>query len=585
MKRMVSVFLPHWPIERMQRAAQSTRQDTTRARPANPAATPGQRRHSLADHEPRPFALIGSCHRGLVIHALDQRAIACGLREGDNLADARARVPGLASAPAVPLADRAALHALALWCGRYGPAVNADGPRSLWIDITGVAHLFGGEAALLGDLERRLRGFGLTAHLGLAPTLGAAWALARFGDRRRGQSRQAAGMTRPVIGTERSEGRRLQTALAELPIEGLRLDAAAIRLLQRLGLKRIGQLTDVPRVSLERRFHSKIEANCVLKRLDQALGDCAEPLIPLRPAPADDARRVFSDPLISPQGLRAALGELTHELCAVLDARLLGARRLVLSVYRADGLCVEVPAAMSAPARIPAHMLRLLQDKLERLDMGLGIDALSLAATHGEPLRPTQATFAAAETGTTMPVAHLIDRLANKLGSHRVCHLALRESHIPERAQAFENALAIAEPARGAPLPNRMAWLRTCPPRPAILLAPPEPIRVIAEIPEGAPARFVWRRLSRRVLKADGPERIAPEWWRAVFERRPGAVADAGQRALPAHHQPPTRDYYRVEDEHGARYWIFRAGLYQERGESGAGPGSEPCWFVHGVFG
>jgi protein ImuB len=485
---------------------------------------------------------------------------------GQALADARAGLPALLSRPAEPRRDRAALLRLARWCGRYGPNRHADGEDGLWIEVTGVAHLYGGEERLIADLCGKLAGFGLTARAGLADTLGAAHALARFG---------AAGV-RPsgsdtvggafVSGSD-PEGQtpawimsppgKTEAWLAPLPVEALRLVPETVLLLKRLGLKRIGQLYCLPRAALQRRFRSSETAEAVLARLDQALGDAPEPRRPLVEPPALFVERPFADPLVSAQGLEAETARLTEELCRSLDARNLGARRVCLSLYRADGTVAQARAGLSFPCRTPEHLMALLKEKLGSLDAGFGIDALVLSASHVERREAQQAALGP-RLGTTAAgnPALLIDRLTNRLGNGRVVRLEPRASHIPERAEAARPALHA--PAAGPP-PD--APPRSGPPRPAFLLTVPEPIRVIAEVPEGPPARFTWRRVERRVASAQGPERIAPEWWREI-----GTGTSR------------TRDYYRLEDERGAGYWVFREGLYGREEEA-------PSWFLHGLFG
>jgi protein ImuB len=553
MKRIVSVYLPHWPIER--RTASALSQARRRGAGAALAGVPAE----------RPFALVLPCERGLVLSACNRRALDEGLAEGETLADARARVPALLSAPAEPAEDRAALERLALWCTRYGPAVNletplsgtrpaagktsgrrhspAAEPRGLWLDVTGVPHLFGSEERLLADLEVRLARLGLTARLGLASTYGAAHALARFAPVGRASALQ--------IDTHLA-------ALAALPVAGLRLDERTLLLLRRLGLTRIGELAALPRPALERRF-PRATGEAVLLRLDQALGLAEEPLVALRPPPPVRAQRHFPDPLISHEGLVAALAALTDELCAACQASLTGVRSLVLSVYRADGTVLELGAGLSAPTRTPAHIQRLMAEKLEAVDAGLGVDALALAATRIEPLRPVQASLAGESADGAL--AALVDRLANRLGGQRVQRLVACASHIPERAEARRSALLDVAKRVGA-------HTHAGPPRPPLLLPEPEPIAVMAEVPEGPPAHFTWRRLPRRVVRFEGPERIAPEWWREIGKPAPALAR--------------TRDYYRIEDEAGRRYWVYRDGLYQDRGECRE---ASPRWYLHGLFG
>ena len=512
MSRFVSIFLPQFALERLQRER------------AESGAAP------LADD--KPFALIGSEERGLVLTAVNASSLSQGLFPGLGFADARAIAPQLLTLPAAPKQDTAALLDLARWAScRYSPTLNVDGDDGLWLDISGVAHLFGGEAALLADMDRRLARLGFTAKLALAETLGGAHALARYTDASR------------IV-----PDRGIEAALAPLPVEALRLEPETVLLLRRLGLKRIGQLYALPRGSLERRFHSKVLAEAALLRLDQALGRRREPRIPLMPEPDFAARLPFPEPLLTHEGVLAGIEQLAQELCAKLARAARGCRRLMLWIARSDGSSTIVEAGLSAPSRAKQHLLRLIEDKIETLDMGFGVDLMALTALSTEPLSPAQ-TSLTAKNGKT-EAGLLTDRLVNRLGTRAVRRLMPRASHIPELAQTLKTAFA-------GPCfwPEHLAK----PPRPPLLFADPEPLAVLAEIPEGPPARFTWRRVTRRVIKAEGPERIAPEWWRSIGPRQ--------------------RDYYRIEDEDGHRYWVFRDGLYQD---SAAGP---PAWYLHGVFG
>jgi len=563
-----------------------------------------------------PLALVEPGTHGIRITAVNAKAAAEGVRVGQALTDARAALPALLSRQAEPRRDRIALLKLARWCGRYGPNRNVDGADGLWIEVSGVAHLYGGEERLLEDLIGKLVRFGLTAQAGLADTFGAAHALARFAPMRisrdwissfdspppsrggargggtlQGRSLQesdapnssphpsfsphpqplpvegrgdtAAGKARaraasPIASAIAPPGE-AETRLGPLPVEALRLAPEAVLLLKRLGLRRIGQLYRLPRQSLERRFRSAEAAAAVLQRLDQALGVKSEPLPALIEPPALYVQRAFPDPLLSAAGLEAETGRLAVELCASLDARGLGARRVHLSLYRADGTVAEARAGMSFPCRTPEHMLALLQEKLESLDAGFGVDSLVLAAVQVERRDTPQAALGPrlAGAGRADP-ALLVDRLANHLGVGRVSRLEPRASHIPERAQARVPALRDSAAAKG----NGPGWpLAPAAARPPLLLPAPEPIGVIAEVPEGPPARFTWRRVERRVVRFQGPQRIAPEWWREI-----GAKTSR------------TRDYYRIEDEGGAGYWVYREGLYGRDEEA-------PSWFLHGLFG
>ena len=507
----------------------------------------------------RPFALVEAGTHGIVVVSVNLLARNEGIRPGQSLADARAILPGLLTRKIERDKDQAALLALTLWSGRYGPTRNRDGDKGLWIDITGVAHLFGGEHRLMRDLTGRLRAFGLTVRAGLADTTLAAAALARFA---------------PVgeEGFAIAPAGRMQDALAGLPLEALGLDDETVLLLKRLGLRRIGQLYELPRAALARRFRELRAgrrrtknpaglAGAVLSRLDAALGRAPEARVALAEAPRALVRRIFSEPLISSEGIESAVAELAADLCRMLDQSGEGARRLRLCLYRVDGTVAEVRTGTSKSCREPAHILQLLAPRISTVDAGFGIDALTLEATSLEPLDPTQVSLSARlDSDAGSDPAQLIDKLANRLGAERVVRLAPVGSHIPERAEVRVPALSGKEHSKANPSPLCAIRLR-----PPLLLTPPEPITVLAEVPEGPPARFTWRRVSHTVSRAEGPERIEPEWWRTL-----------GNTGKP----PRPRDYYRIEDDRGGRYWVFREGLYDRDPE--AGP---PVWYMHGLFG
>jgi protein ImuB len=527
----------------------------------------------------RPFALVGSEERGLVLTAVTAAAMRAGLIPGMGLADARAVCPHLATLPAALEKDAESLVALARWASRYSPSLNADGTDGLWLDVTGVPHLFGGASALLADMAMRFGHLGFSVRLALSESLGGAHALARFG-------------SSPAIIVPHGK---IGEALAALPVEALRLAETTTRLLRRLGLKRIGQLYDLPRASLERRFHSKEAAEAVLHRLDQALARREEPRTPLFPAPDYAAKLPFPEPLITHEGIVAGLDHLARQLCRALAQGRLGARRVMLAIYRTDGSWTELQAGFSAPAREPSHLMRILQDKIGSIDVGFGVDLLVLAVLATEPLSLAQTAFAKDEDRARGEP--LIDLVANRLSANAVRRLFPRDSHVPERAQKTLSAFA------GLPVGPESGPRK--PPRPFLLLAEPERLEVLAEIPEGPPARFTWRRVSRRVVKSEGPERIAPEWWRELGTPSPGkgeggtpgvapGAPGGGHDVKPMdgsdpHPGPPPsrgreipprqRDYYRIEDEDGRRYWVFREGLYQESA------GGTPIWYLHGVFG
>jgi protein ImuB len=503
------------------------------------------RQDGSAPPEDAPFALVDRGARGLVLHALNPAARALGLSRGQTHADARAIAPQLVSATAEPGRDLEALKRLALWAERFSPAVAADGALSaqegLFLDMTGGAHLFGGEAALLAELRGRLAKAAIPARVAIADTPGAAWALARLS---------------PAPETIAPAGR-TREAIANLPLEGLRLEADALVLLRRFGLKRIDELYGLPRAGLARRFRGEAGLRLV-ERLDQAMGAAPEPLDPVRPATAYRASLVFAEPVTHIEGVAWRLPDLARALGEQLERDGRGVRRLVLIGFRVDGRTTSLEASLSAPAAAPGHMIRLLREKgLEHLDLGFGIDALMLAARQAEPLSARQGEMG----GDSQPcspeaLAALIDRLQARLGEGAVRRPEARESWVPERSEVWRRAGPDAPPA-SVVVEDR--------PRPILLLDPPEPVQTTAGLPDGPPIQFTWRRAPRRVVKAQGPERLGAEWWRS----------EPGLMKRPAR----TRDYYRVEDDQGRRYWLFREGLYDREDADHA-----PSWWLHGVF-
>jgi len=442
-------------------------------------------------------------------------AAAGGILPGLSLADARALLPGLAVFPADPAGDAAALARLADWCNRYTPLVAVDGADGLWLDIAGSAHLFGGEADLLADLRHRLGRLGYRSRAAIADTPGAAWAAARFltgGDRI-----LAAGETRDM--------------LAELPVASLRLPPAIAGDLERLGLRRIADLYPLPRAALARRF-----GLLPGERLDQALGRCEEPISPRLPAPPHIVRQVLAEPIIDADNLAAVLRRLLTRLCRDLAVAGQGARRLELFCYRVDGRVAKLGVGTSRPTRDDGALIRLFAERLERIDPGFGIEAVALAAPHVEPLADLQLALKRGEAASAAELAPLIDRLGNRLGFDRLARAVPRESHLPERALQRQSALMTppSPPARWSARPG-----------PLRLLARPERVQAAGDPPQ----EFLWQARRHRIRRADGPARIAPEWWRGET----GAA----------------RDYWRLEDEEGGRFWLY--------GQSGG-------WYLHGLF-
>jgi protein ImuB len=525
----MSLWLPRFATDRIHRR---------RARetpPASPAPTQCGRVGEGA--EAGLVTAVATSGRALVA-TVDAVAAANGAAPGLSLADARAMAPALRVHPADPVGDAAALDRLAEWSTRYTPwtAVEAsdDGNGAgLWLDVTGCAHLFGGEAALVGDLLARLGRFGHAARAAIADTPGAAWAAARFVD-----DPQGAGI---ILAPKAARDH-----LVPLPVAALRLPAAMTAELQRLGLRRVGDLLPMPRAALARRF------GCLLAdRLDQALGLLEEPLSPRRPVVPHQARLAVAEPLLTAEGIAEALRRLLRQLCRQLDSEQIGARRLELALYRVDGTVQRTGIGTSRPNREPQTLERLFAERIAKIDPGFGIEAVVLAAPQVEPLTALQMVLARATSAPCkrqdQTLATLIDTIGNRLGFDSLRSLAPRESHIPERAVAAVTPLVDRKQTNWPALP----------PRPLRLFARPEPIEAIALLPDHPPVMFRWHAQLHRVRHAEGPERIEPEWWQ------------------PADETAHPRDYFRVEDESGRRFWLYRDGQPPDGGR----------WYLHGLFG
>ncbi len=480
-----------------------------------------------------PLALIAETAHGPRIAAANPAAMAQGVRAHAMLADARALCPALAVRPADPAGDLAFLEHLALWAQRWGPWSALDPPDGLLVDTTGAAHLFGGEAMLLADAQARLARRGLVARAAIAPTAGAAWALAHFGP------------DGAIL-----EGDDLLERLTALPVAALRLDDEVLLLLRRLGLKRLEDLAGIGREALARRFRTRrAPAANPLVRLDQLLGRVPEPLLPVIGQEQPIVQRRLVEPIRHRPLLDRVLADLAEDMARMLEGRGEGARRLELAAWKVDGDVLVRRLEMAAATRDPAHVCRLFAARLDDLDAGFGIELVRLGAPWTEPLVMGQAELDAAAEKHGTSLAACIDRLTVRLGAEAVRRPVPRASHLPERAQRWAPPL---EPLPG--LQEDFAFHA----RPLKLLDRPEPIAVIYEAPDGLPRLFRWRGGVHEIARAEGPERIAPEWWRERSTVR-------------------LRDYYRIEDSTGRRYWIYRHGL------AGDGRGGAPEWFLQGL--
>ncbi|WP_353646497.1 DNA polymerase Y family protein [Mesorhizobium sp. WSM2239] len=507
MPRVVSLFLPMWPTDRFRRKS--------------------------GDAAPRPetpLVLIGRNGRRRVVLAADAAANAAGLRIGMPASKAQAIVPGLIVHDAEPEADVDSLGRLALWARRrYAPVVATDPPNGIVIDTTGADHLHGGERAMLTEIVQRLAASRIMARAAVADSWGAAHALARFG-----------GGTTMVV----SSGETAQ-AILPLPIAALRLPAATLEGLRRLGFEAIADLAGTPRAALALRFGPEPG-----RRLDQAFGRVREPIEPIQPDEIIDVRRSFAEPIGAPETIARYAGKLVAELCTELETRGQGARRLDLLCFRVDNRLEAVRVGTAMPVRDVKRLTRLLTDRIETIDPGFGIELMRLAATVAEPLRAKQTISSLAEAPEP-DVSDVIDILANRVGEDRLYRFAPVQSDVPERSV---QRIAPMAPDTGEGWPGH--W-----PRPSRLLPRPEPIETVALLPDHPPVTFTWRGVRRRVKRADGPERVFGEWWKR----------DAELAAV--------RDYFQVEDENGERYWVYRAGDGED-----AATGSHQ-WFMHGIFG
>ena len=484
------------------------------------------------DRAEAPLVLVEKVKGALRLSAVDPEAARQGLSVGLTLADARARTPVLRVVTAQPEADAVLLARVLDDFDRFSPMIALDPPHGLVLDVTGCAHLFGGEAGLVDAVQSRASRLGLHSRCALASTPQLARALGRFG---------SGGVFPP-------EGERL--AVRRLPVAALELEAREEQALRRAGLKRLGDLDDRPRAPLAARFGAGFPA-----RLARVLGDEDIRITPHRPSPPVVADRIFFEPVSADEDVQRVLSDLLDEAMARLEAATLGARAFEAGFYRVDGGVRRIGLGVGRATRDAGSVLRLFRERLAALetplDPGFGFDQMRMAAHEVEPLAPVQSGLDG-DGDAAGDLGGLIDRLVARLGPEAVLRARPQGSHIPERAGRWVSA--------GDASPSHDAWPERDPAdpplRPLHLFNPPQPVETLAEAPDGHPFRFRWRRVVHNVTYADGPERIAGEWWGAP-----------GQR---------TRDYYRVEDADGRRFWLFRQGLY--------GGDEPPRWFIHGLF-
>lgn len=507
MPRVASLCLPNLSVDRLRRI------DAKSGAP-----------HDL------PLILVQRLGQLMAIASACPKAKALGLHTGMALAAARGLVPDLDIRDSEPEADAAFLARLGLFAARrWTPRAALSGPDGLWLDLTGVAHLFGGEQAMCLRILRFCRRMGFAARIAIAGTAGAAHALARYG-------------ADPIILCP--PGREADT-LAPLPLAALRVDDEILSAARRLGIDRIGELIAMPRGPLNRRFGQNL-----LTRLDQALGWKGEPFEPIIPEEAPRATLRFAEPIATAEAIDQVLTDLMHILVARLESEGLAVRFVRLGCERVDGEEQQLGIGTARATRDASHLLRLLRMKIEQIDPGFGIEKMQLIASRCEPLGAMPIESELAGSKPDPDLAPLIDRLAGRLGGRCIFQNSAIESDVPERSVR-----------RVPPLGRIEEWpLRWA--RPVRLLSPPEPVeKVMAELPDQPPVRFSWRGRIHRVRRADGPERIYGEWWKRNGE------AEA------------VRDYFQVEDEAGARFWLYR------RGDGVDGRTGDLTWYLHGLFG
>ncbi len=532
-RRYLALFFPWLPAERLRLT----------------------RPHLCAGQDERPRAFVEKIRGALRLAAVDEAAAAMGLSPGLSMADARARVPDLDLFDHVPHEDQDWLERLADGCTRYTPTVALDPPDGLILDTSGCDHLFGGEAGLAADLERRLARLGVAVRLAFAGTPEGARALARY-----------------VAGAACDE----DSAIRRLPVAALELEEEATLALRRAGLKTIGDVARRPMSSIAARFGA--DAVMAIRRI---VGEADSALTPRRLVPPMSVERRFAEPVARTETMMTILAELAGEAAGILEQRGHGGRRFEALFFRSDGLVRRLTGETGAPMRDVPALMRLIRERIDSLndpiDPGFGFDLLRLNVPLTEPLGASQLQLEGGATGEAAVTA-LVERLSTRLGRNRVRRFGARDSHMPEQAEFALPALDASPsgpwttPEPGEP-----------PLRPIHLFDPPQPIEVLgAEVPDGPPRRFRWRRALHEVARFEGPERIAGEWWRrrpvSIELPRPGS--DPGEvdiRYLLGDAPDHIRDYYRVEDRRGRRFWIFRLGFFEPDKPM-------PRWYLHGLF-
>ncbi|WP_456781150.1 MULTISPECIES: Y-family DNA polymerase [unclassified Bradyrhizobium] len=540
-RRILSLWLPRLPIDRIKR---KLAQDIASQADAREVAGLPLPQAGEAKKAELPSVVVAKDHNAILLHAIDEAAVRAGLSIGLPLANARAICPELTVYDADPAADLKTLNDIADWCDRFTPLVALDLPYGLFLDITGCAHLFGGERALLqtvtGALSRR--GFAVSAAIA-------------------GTSIAARTLTRTASGKIVADGEEA-AAVGPLPVSALGADAAVTTGLRRAGLKTIGDVASRAPHEISARFGAAFTT-----LLNHALGQGDAPISPRKPLPDYIVEKRFPEPIATDTVIALTLSSLAKMLVAAMDKQGKGARQLEASFFRTDGAVRAIMVETGRPVTRPEMIDRLFRERLDALndplDPGFGFDLIRLAAGRTEIVVQQQRDLDATIHDND-ELSALIDRIAARIGGKRVVvHLPL-ESHIPERSALALPAQHHLAAASAAAWPEHVA--SEPPLRPLRLFEQPEPIKVpFATVPDGPPHQFTWRRAQHEVVRVEGPERIAMEWW-----KQDGASL--------------TRDYFRVEDAEGQRFWIFRDGLYESELRDEEGKPVPANWYVHGLF-
>jgi protein ImuB len=470
----------------------------------------------------QPFVLSLPERGRMLVHASSAEAAALGVFRGMVVADARAILPSLKVFDHDPSLEERLLKALARWCIRYTPTAAVDLPDGLILDITGCAHLWGGEPAYLNDMVSALRNKGYGVSAAIADTIGAAWAMARYG---KGPFIVSSGKQRD--------------ALLPLPPASLRLEKGLLQLMGKLGFRRIEQFIDLPKPPLRSRF-----GEALLLRLGQALGTEHEYIEAVQPLKPYQEELPCMEPILTLTGIEVALKRLLESLCKRLAKEGKGLRTGIFSGLRVDGERVQISIGTGSASHNPAHLFKLFELKLSLLEPGMGIELFTLEAPLVEEVEGVQEAIWDTTNHDQKAIVELLDNIAGKVGMDAVHRYLPQEHHWPERSI---KEVPFLEGKTTTPWPTGMA-------RPLHLLPQPEQITVMVLLPDYPPRHFRYKGKIYNIVKADGPERLEQEWW-----------LQSG----------PPRDYYCVEDEEGIRYWLFRLGLYGE---------GEPKWFIHGFF-